>query len=60
MSTIFRAKSLPFLFPWLKVHLLIRSISQHSWPDEQWRIIKPQLRRALEIRRDLRRQAWWN
>jgi hypothetical protein len=30
------------------------------WLEEQWRIINPQLRRALKIRRHLGRQGWWN
>ena len=54
------ASGLPFLFPWLKVNLLIHSITHHTWPEEQWCIVKPQLRRALEIRRDLSRAGWWN
>jgi hypothetical protein len=29
---------LSFLFPWLKVNLPIRSITQHAWPEEPWRI----------------------
>ena len=51
---------LPHLFPWLKVKLLIRSITSQIWPDEQWRILKPELRRALEIRSQIRREGWWN
>jgi len=51
---------LPFFLPWVKVHILIRSITNRIWPEEQWRIIKPELRRALEMRRDLSRAPWWN
>ena len=51
---------LPFLLPWIKVNLLIRSIAQRTWPEAEWRIIKPHLRRALEVRRDVSREAWWN
>jgi hypothetical protein len=52
---------LPYLLPWVKVNLLIRSITQRIWPDEEWRIVKPQLRRALEIRIELARETWrWN
>jgi hypothetical protein len=35
---------LPYLLPWVKVNLLIRSITQRTWPEDQWRVIKPQLR----------------
>ena len=51
---------LPFLLPWLKVNILIRSITSHILPDEQWRILKLELRRALEIRSQIRREGWWN
>jgi hypothetical protein len=50
----------PFLLPWVKVHILIRSITAYTWPEDQWRIVKPLLRRALEIRGELRREGWWN
>ena len=51
---------LPHLLPWMRVNLLIRSITSQIWPDEQWRILKPELRRALEIRSQIRREGWWN
>jgi hypothetical protein len=51
---------LPYLLPWVKVNLLIRSITGRIWPEDQWRIIKPQLRRALEVRIQLGREGWWN
>jgi hypothetical protein len=44
---------LPYLLPWVKVNLLIQSITDHIWPEEQWRTLRPQLRRALEIRGSL-------
>jgi hypothetical protein len=52
--------SLPFLLPWIKVNLLIRSITGRVWDERTWPIAKAQLGRALEIRRDLSREAWWN
>ena len=52
---------LSYLLPWVKVNLLICSITGRIWPEDQWRIIKPQLRRALEIRIKLARETWcWN
>jgi hypothetical protein len=51
---------LPFLLPWLKVNLLIRSITRQTWPDNEWRILRPRLRRALEIRGRLRQAGRWN
>jgi hypothetical protein len=56
-----RLTRLPFLSPWLNANVLIRAITSPAWPDEQWRVIKPQLRRALEIRIELAREPWrWN
>jgi hypothetical protein len=46
---------LPFLLPWIKVNLLIRSITGRVWDDRIWLIAKSHLGRALEIRRDLAR-----
>jgi len=51
---------LPFRLRWLKVNMLIRSITRQTWPENQWRIVKPHLRRALEIRGRLREAGWWN
>jgi len=51
---------LPFLLPWLKANLLIRSITSRTWNAQDWPIVKAHLGRALEIRRDLSREGWWN
>jgi hypothetical protein len=42
------------------VNLVIRSTTSRIWPEAQWRTIKPELRRALQVRRDLSRAPWWN
>ena len=41
----------PFLLPWVRVLLLIRSISSTTWGREAWPEVKPVLRRPLEKRR---------
>jgi len=51
---------LPYLLPWVQVNLLIRSITQTIRPPGQWKILKPELRRALEILNQMRRESWWN
>ena len=52
---------LPFRLPWVKIHLLIRSITTYNWPEDQWALVRSQLRRAIEIRGELIREAWrWN
>jgi hypothetical protein len=51
---------LPFLLPWVRVSLLIRSIQATTWDEATWPTIKAALRRALEIRSPIRREGWWN
>jgi hypothetical protein len=41
---------LPYLLPWVRVLLLIRSITSTTWAHEAWPEVKPVLRRALEMR----------
>jgi hypothetical protein len=50
----------PFLLPWVRVLLLIRDIRSTTWGHERWPHVKPLLRRALEMRRQLARDGWWN
>jgi hypothetical protein len=45
---------LPYLLPWVRVLLLIRSITSTTWGHEARPQVKPVHRRALEIRRQLR------
>jgi len=52
-------KPLPYLLPWVRVLLLIRSITSTTWGHEAWEV-KPVLRRALEMRRQIAREGWWN
>jgi len=50
----------PFLLPWVRVLLLIRSITSTSWGHTAWPEVKPVRRRALEMRRQIAREGWWN
>jgi len=50
----------PYLLPWVRVLLLIRSITSTTWGHEAWPEVKPVLRRALEMRRQIAREGWWN
>jgi hypothetical protein len=51
---------MPYLLPWLRVNLLIRSLTERVWHERDWPIAKAHLGRALEIRHDLGRAPWWN
>jgi len=50
----------PFLLPWVRVLLLIRSITSTDWDDTTRRLLQPILRRALEMRRQIAREGSWN
>ena len=52
-------KPLPYLLPWVRVLLLIRSITSTTWGHEAWPQV-PLLRRALEMRRQIAQEGWWN
>ena len=51
---------LPFLLPWVRVALLIRSIRTTRWDDATWPTVKMLLARALDVRRQINREGWWN
>jgi hypothetical protein len=43
-----------------RVLLLIRSIASTTWGHEAWPEVKRLLRRALDMRRQIGREGWWN
>jgi hypothetical protein len=47
-----------FLLLWVRVLLLIRSITSTTWDHQAWPHVKPLLRRALETRRQIARDRW--
>jgi hypothetical protein len=51
---------LPYFLPWVRALLLIHSIRSTTWGREAWPQIKPILRRALAMRRQIAREGWWN
>ena len=51
---------LPYLLAWVRVLFLIRSITSTEWDDMTGRLAQPILRRALEMRRQIARDGWWN
>jgi hypothetical protein len=48
----------PYLLPWVRVLLLIRSVALTKWGHEVWSQAKPEPRRALEMRRQIAREGW--
>jgi hypothetical protein len=51
---------LPYLLPWVRLLFLIRSITSTEWDQMTGRLVQPILRRALEMRRQIAREGWWN
>jgi hypothetical protein len=54
------SRYLPYLLPWVRVLFLIRSITSIEWNGTAERLVQPILRRALEMRRQIARDGWWN
>ena len=51
---------LPYLLPWVRVALLIRSILSAPFDEATWPTAKTALARALTMRSRLSREGWWN
>jgi hypothetical protein len=51
---------LPFLLPWIRIALLIRSIRTTTWDEDTWPTIKVALVRALHMRQQINHDGWWN
>jgi hypothetical protein len=51
---------LPYLLPWVRVLFLIRFITSTEWDEMAGRLVQPILRQALEMRRQIAREGWWN
>jgi hypothetical protein len=51
---------LPYLLPWVRVTLLIRSILTTTFDETTWPTAKTVLARALAMRSRRSRERWWN
>jgi len=49
-----------FLFPHIRVELVIRSILTRQWDDEAWPLVRQEFVKALPLRSRLRKAGWWN
>ena len=49
-----------YLLPGVRVLFLIRSITSTDWDNTTRRLVQPLLRHALEMRRQIARDGWWN
>lgn len=53
-------RRLPFLLPWLRLELLVRSITSTMWDAQAWPVVRAELGPALRMRAAVRREGWWN
>jgi len=54
-----RMTDLPYLLPWLKVHLVIRQIRSRTWDSAAWPVMKEALRDALRLRSQMQQRRGW-
>jgi hypothetical protein len=48
------------LYPWIRVELLIRTLTGRRWDAETWPVMREQLRHACALRILARRGRMWN
>jgi hypothetical protein len=46
--------------PWLGINRAVRSILRTRWDANTWPTTKTEMRKALEVRRQIRRAGWFN
>jgi len=49
----------PWLHPWIRIQIAIRTIMSTRWGD-QWPTVGKELGKAVYFREVLRKAAWWN
>ena len=50
----------PYLLPWVRAALLIRSVRSTTFDETMWPTAKTVLARALVMRSRPAREGWWN
>jgi len=50
---------LPYLLPWVRVLILIRSITSTEWDETTGRLVQPYFA-GRWMRRQIARHGWWN
>jgi hypothetical protein len=51
---------MPFLLPYARIELLIRTMLTTTWAPEAWPLVKHEFVKAMKLRRHLARAGWWN
>ena len=54
------AVTVHFLFPHIRVELLLRTMLTRQWDDDAWPLVRQEIQKALALRNRLRKAGWWN
>jgi hypothetical protein len=46
--------------PWLRINRVLRVMLQTRWSAEAWWQVRVEFKRALALRSEIRRAAWFN
>jgi len=46
--------------PWLRINRVLRTMLHTHWSAEAWAQVRVELRKALALRSEIRRAAWFN
>jgi hypothetical protein len=55
-----RSSRLPFLLPYVRIELLIRTMLTETWAPEAWPVVKHEFVKAMKLRHHIARAGWWN
>jgi len=55
-----RSGRLPFLLPYARIELLIRTMLRETWAPEARPVVKHESVKAMKLRRHIARSGWWN
>jgi hypothetical protein len=51
---------MPFLLPYSRIELVIRTMLTTMWTPEAWPVVKHEFAKALKLRSHIARAGWWN
>jgi hypothetical protein len=51
---------MPFLLPYARIELLIRTMLTTTWAPAAWPLVKHEFVKAMKLRRHIAQAGWWN
>ena len=55
-----RATNASIWHPWLRINRVLRVMLHTRWSAEAWAVVRVEFRRALALRSEIRRAAWFH